>query len=98
MGSGGFLIIFAAANLAAAKLAADDRLARALSLLGALVCAASLVGLTFFAVSHAPRQLAVLGGLITAAAGAETVVRVRGRPANRTNRRNATRADQTDRS
>ena len=86
MGSGGFLIIFAAVNLAAAKLAADSRMARALSLLGALVCAASLAGLTLFAVSHVPGQLAVLGGLIAAAAAVEAVIRVRGRPAARTGR------------
>ncbi len=86
MGSGGFLIIFAAVNIAAAKLAADGRLARALSLLGALACAASLAGLTLFAASHAPGQLAVLGGLITAATVAEAVIRVRGRAAARTAR------------
>jgi amino acid transporter len=86
MGSGGFLIIFAAVNLAAAKLAADRRLARTLSLLGALVCAASLAGLTLFAASHTPGQLAVLGGLITAAVVAEAIIRVRGRPAARTAR------------
>jgi len=87
MGSGGFLIIFAAVNLAAAKLAADGGLARALSLLGVLVCAASLAGLAFFAASHAPGQLAILGGLITAAAVAETIIRIRGRPAARTKQR-----------
>ena len=48
MGSAGFLIIFAAVNLAAARI---------------------------------PAQLAVLGGLIVAAAAGEAIIRIRGRPA-----------------
>jgi amino acid transporter len=80
MGSGGFLIIFAAVNLAAARLAASGR-AKALSLAGALSCAVSLAALIVYAATHIPAQLAVLGGLIAAAAVGEALVRRRGRPA-----------------
>ena len=81
MGSAGFLIIFAAVNLAASKLASNSGRARALPLAGALACAASLAGLTVYAATNIPAQLAVFGGLLTAAAAAEVIIRKRGRPA-----------------
>ena len=81
MGSAGFLIIFAAVNLAAAKLTATRRRDRALPLAGALACAACLTALTAYAATHIPAQLAVLGGLLAAAAGGEAIIRRRGRPA-----------------
>ena len=81
MGSAGFLIIFAAVNLAASKLASNSGRARALPLAGALACAAPLAGLTVYAATNIPAQLAVFGGLLTAAAAAEVIVRKRGRPA-----------------
>ena len=81
MGSAGFLIIFAAVNLAAAKLTATRRRDRALPLAGALACAACLTALTAYAATHIPAQLAVLGGLIATAAGGEAIIRRRGRPA-----------------
>ena len=81
MGSAGFLIIFAAVNLAAARLAATGGRANALSLAGALACAASLAALTIYAATHIPAQLAVLGGLLAAAAAGEALIRRRGRPA-----------------
>jgi hypothetical protein len=83
MGSAGFLIIFAAVNLAAARLAASSSRPRILPLAGALACAACLAGLTVYAAARIPAQLTVLGGLITAAAAGEAVIRIRGRPAAR---------------
>jgi hypothetical protein len=80
MGSAGFLIIFAAVNLAAARLAASGR-AKALSRAGALSCAVSLAALIVYAATHIPAQLAVLAVLIVAAAVGEALVRRRGRPA-----------------
>ncbi len=85
MGSAGFLIIFTAVNLAAVRLSVTAK-AKSLSVAGALACVASLAGLTFYAASHIPSQLGVLGGLIVAAILGETVIRLRGRrhvhPAN----------------
>ena len=81
MGSAGFLIIFAAVNLAAARLAGTTGRARALALAGALACAACLAGLIAYAATHIPAQLAVLGGLIAAAAAGEAIIGIRGRPA-----------------
>jgi amino acid transporter len=81
MGSAGFLIIFAAVNLAAARLAATGARAKALSLVGALSCAASLVALIVYAATHIPAQLAVLGGLLAVAVAGEAIIRRRGRPA-----------------
>ncbi len=81
MGSAGFLIIFAAVNLAASKLASTSGRARALPLAGALACAASLAGLIVYAATNIPAQLAVFGGLLAATAAAEVIIRKRGRPA-----------------
>jgi amino acid transporter len=81
MGSAGFLIIFTAVNLAAVKLTATRARARVLPLAGALACAACLTALIAYAATHIPAQLAVLGGLLAAAAGGEAVIRRRGRTA-----------------
>ena len=77
MGSAGFLIIFAAVNLAADRLAGISGRARALALAGAVACAACLAGLTAYAAARIPAQLAVLGGLIVAAAAGEAIIRIR---------------------
>jgi amino acid transporter len=79
MGSAGFLIIFAAVNLAALRLAADRGRARILSLAGLLACVCSLAGLVYYAATHIPAQLAVLGGLVAVAVVGEAVIRSRGR-------------------
>jgi NADPH:quinone reductase-like Zn-dependent oxidoreductase len=49
---------------------------------GALACGACLAGLIAYAAARIPAQLAVLGGLIAAAAAGEAIVRLRGRPAH----------------
>jgi amino acid transporter len=79
MGSAGFLIIFAAVNLAAARLAPGAGRARIVSLAGAVACIGSLAALIAYASTHIPGQLGVLGGLIAAAIVGEAVVRLRGR-------------------
>jgi hypothetical protein len=79
MGSAGFLIIFAAANLAAVRLAAPRRAPRIVSLAGALACVGSLVALLAYAADRIPAQLAVLGGLLALAVVGEWLIRVRGR-------------------
>ena len=79
MGSAGFLIVFAAVNLAAFRLARDRPVSRAVPFAGAAACAGSLAALTFYAATHIPAQLGVLGGLIGAAVVSELLVRKRGR-------------------
>jgi amino acid transporter len=79
MGSAGFLIIFTAVNLAARRLTHHRGPARALPVAGAIACAGSLIGLTLYAATHIPRQLAVLGALIASAAASEAIIRTRGR-------------------
>ena len=81
MGSAGFLIIFAAVNLAAARLAGTSGREKAVPLAGALACAACLAGLIAYAAARIPAQLAVLGGLIVAAVLGEAIIRIRGRSA-----------------
>jgi amino acid transporter len=81
MGSAGFLIIFAAVDLAAIRLAARGPGSRAVSLLGAAACLASLAALAAYAAMHIPSQLGVLGGLIAVAIAGEMTVRALGRSA-----------------
>jgi amino acid transporter len=80
MGSAGFLIIFAAVDLAAIRLAAHGPGSRAASLLGAAACLASLAALAAYAATHIPSQLGVLGGLIAVAVAGEMIIRALGRP------------------
>ena len=75
MGSAGFLIVFAAVNLAALRLVADSRARFGLALAGAVACAGSLVALIVYTATHDPAQLGVLAGLLTAAAVGELIVR-----------------------
>ena len=83
MGSAGFLIVFAAVDLAALRIAAAGLAARAASLAGAVACLASLAALVGYAATHIPAQLGVLAGLIAAAVAGEAVVRRLGRSAER---------------
>jgi amino acid transporter len=80
MGSAGFLIVFAAVNAAAIRLVGDNRAGVALSLAGVVACVGSFAALTYYAASHMPAQLGVLGGLLAAATVGEAIVRRR-RPA-----------------
>jgi amino acid transporter len=78
MGSAGFLIVFAAVNLAAARLTDRHGPARVAALAGAAACAGSLAALLAYAATHIPAQLGVLGGLVAVAAGGEALIRLRG--------------------
>ena len=77
MGSAGFLIVFAAVNLAAARLAGGTRARVAVALAGAVACVGSLAALVAYTASNHPTQLGVLGGLLAAAVGGEGLVRRR---------------------
>jgi amino acid transporter len=79
MGSAGFLIVFAAANLAALRLASPRRTPWIISLAGAGACACSLIALVADAAVRIPAQLAVLGGLVVLAVLGEALIRARGR-------------------
>jgi amino acid transporter len=75
MGSAGFLIVFAAVNLAAVRLVADTFVRVALALAGTVACAGCLAALIAYTTTHDPAQLGVLGGLLAAAAIGEGIVR-----------------------
>ena len=77
MGSAGFLIVFAAVNVAAVRLVGDTRAGVALSVAGAVACVVSFAALITYAATHIPAQLGVLGGLLAAAAGGEAIMRRR---------------------
>jgi amino acid transporter len=79
MGSAGFLLVFAAVNLAAVRLAAGSARSRAVSVAGALACAVSLLALVAYASVRIPAQLGVLGGLVGLAIAGELVIRRLGR-------------------
>ncbi len=67
MGSSGFLIIFAAVNLAAARFGGDGLRTRIPGVAGAIACLGCLVALLAYAVIHIPHQLlglAVLLGVV----------------------------------
>ncbi|MFJ9539255.1 APC family permease [Streptomyces sp. NPDC101225] len=79
MGSAGFLIVFAAVNLAASRLPDARPAARAAAGCGVAACAGCLVALTTYAATTIPRQLAVFGAMLGVAVLAEAVIRARGR-------------------
>ena len=75
MGSAGFLIIFAAVNAVGAKLRRETGASAALSIAGAVACAAALAALIARVVSWEPSQLAVLAALIGISFAAEALYR-----------------------
>jgi amino acid transporter len=78
MGSAGFLIIFAAVNLANARLAGAQRQrTKVTAFAGATACLASLAALLVYAAAHIPAQLGVLGGLVIVALAGEALLRPR---------------------
>ncbi len=77
MGSAGFLIIFAAVNLAACRLLANARLAATAEIAGALACIGCLGALITYAATHIPGQLGVLGCLLGTAILGEALLRRR---------------------
>jgi amino acid transporter len=77
MGSAGFLIIFAAVNLAGTRLLADSSLTATAGIAGALACIGCLGALITYAATHIPGQLGVLGGLLGTAIVGEALLRRR---------------------
>ena len=61
MGSAGFLIIFAAVNLASGRLTADSRRTKVIALAGAIACLGLLAALVVYAATHIPGQLGGAG-------------------------------------
>ncbi len=78
MGSSGFLIIFAAVNLAVLRLRAR-RLVKAAAAAGAVCCLGSCAALIAYTASSTPKHLWILGGFLVGAVGFEMLVRARGR-------------------
>ena len=76
MGSAGFLIIFAAVNLANADLAKETGSKRWLSLIGAGLCLGALGSLIWYTAKHSPGHLWILIGMAGAAFLIETTYRL----------------------
>lgn len=78
MGSAGFLLVFAAVNLAVLRLRARRR-TKVIAVTGAAVCLVALAAMTAYAATAMPNNLWVLGGLLLGAIIVEGLVRWRGR-------------------
>jgi len=76
MGSAGFLLIFAAVNLANARLAAQTVSHRWISGLGVVACLGALLALLWQTATTSPQQLWVLGLMVLLAFVIEAVYRV----------------------
>jgi len=81
MGSAGFLIIFAAVNLAVLRLRAH-RVTKVLAATGAVACVGSVVALIAYTAGTTPDHLWVLGGLLLGAVVFEGLIQLRGRKAS----------------
>jgi hypothetical protein len=75
MGSAGFLLIFAGVNAANAKLASETKSRRWISVTGAVLCLAALLGQTW---RTSPARLGILGGMALLAVAVEGAYRVSG--------------------
>jgi len=76
MGSAGFLVIFAAVNLANAVLAAQTGSRRWLSVLGALLCLGALASLIRYTFDHDPAHIGVLAAMLVLSFLVESIYRV----------------------
>jgi amino acid transporter len=79
MGSAGFLLIFAAVNVASARLTHDTGGSRWLGWAGAALCLVALAALVAQTWSTDPARLGVLGGMAALAVGVEALYRRFGR-------------------
>ncbi len=79
MGSAGFLVVFAAVNVAAARAPGEGLGSRVTSLAGALACLVSFLVLVAYVATRDPGQLGVLALLLGSALLGELLVRWRGR-------------------
>ena len=77
MGSAGFLIIFGAVNLAAARALDNTRRSTTVAVAGASACGASLAGLIGYAATHILGQLGVLAALLGGSIFGEAILRRR---------------------
>ncbi|MHA7663153.1 APC family permease [Mycolicibacterium sp. HS_4_1] len=80
MGSSGFLIIFAAVNLAAARFNGIGLRRRLPGLAGAIACLCCVVALLAYAIVHIPGQLVALAVLLGVAVIAEAILQPRHDP------------------
>lgn len=78
MGSAGFLLIFAAVNLAVLRLRAA-RTTKLLAIAGAATCLVAFGAMTAYTAATMPSHLWVLGGLLLSAVVVEGLVQLRGR-------------------
>jgi amino acid transporter len=76
MGSAGFLLIFAAVNLANVRLAAHTHSRRWLSLVGAAACLAALATLVWQRLRVAPKEIWILVAMLALAVAVEAVYRL----------------------
>jgi amino acid transporter len=81
MGSAGFLLIFAAVNLAVLRLRAA-RMTKLIAIAGGVACLAALGAMTAYTAVTMPDNLWVLGCLLLGAVAVEGLVQLRGRKAN----------------
>ncbi len=65
LASAGFLIIFAAVNMANVRLADRTQSHKAMSILGAAACVGALIALLAHIATDRPQDLVLLGGLLT---------------------------------
>ncbi len=75
MGSAGFLIIFAAVNMANAKLSVETGSSKPLAIAGAVACSAALAALILKVVMWQPSQVLVLAALIGISFATEVIYR-----------------------
>ena len=78
LGSAGFLLIFAAVNLANVKRAAETASRAWISAVGALACVAALGALVWQTAATAPAKLWVLAAMLALSAGIEATYRLTG--------------------
>ncbi len=81
MGSSGFLIIFAAVNLAVLRLR-SHRITKVLAVAGVVACLGSFAALTTYTATTMPNRLWVLGGFLLGALVVEVLFQLRGRRAH----------------
>ena len=76
MGSAGFLLIFAAVNMANALLASQTGSRRWLSVLGALLCMGALASLIRYTLGHDPAHIGILAAMLVLAFAVEGLYRL----------------------
>lgn len=86
MGSAGFLLIFAAVNLAVLRLRVS-RLAKLVAVAGACACLIAFGAMTVYAATAMPGHLWVLGALLVSSVVVEGWVQFRGRPSSASRRK-----------